>query len=254
MIYYIRLHHLRDERGGSLLAQESIKTYVEGLDEKMEGGIPAGSAVLLAGTAGTMKSTFAFSVLYHNATHKKKHGVYITLEQSEESLHQQMQAMGFNMALVEKDVTFVDISKVRGGLQEFGKTGAWLDFVNDVMLEIHEFKPIDIIAFDSLGVIEILTDMKNPRRDLFGMVRMFKRLRATSLLISEMSYNTLEFGRHDESFLVDGILYLKQQEIHEVEHENWMRVVKMRGIKHSTAYEQLHFKEGKFSISTIVPD
>ena len=227
---------------------------MEGLDEKLEGGIPAGHATLVSGTAGTMKSTFAFSVLYHNATHKKKHGVYITLEQSEESLNQQMSTMGFNMGLVEKDLTFVDISKVRGGLQEFGKTGAWLDFINDVLLEVHEFRPIDIVAFDSLGVIEILTDMKNPRKDLFGMIRMFKRLNVTSLLISEMSYASMEFGRHDESFLVDGIIYIKQQEIQEVEFENWMRIVKMRGIKHSTAYEQLHFKDGRFSISTIVPD
>ena len=231
-----------------------MKTYVEGLDEKLDGGIPAGHAILVSGTPGTMKSTFAFSVLYHNATHKNKHGVYITLEQSEESLHEQMATMGFNMGLVERNITFVDVSKVRGGLQEFGKSGAWLDFINDVLLEVHELKPIDIVAFDSLGVIEVLTEMPNPRKDLFGMIRMFKKLKCTSLLISEMSHGSMEFGRHDEDFLVDGIVYLRHQEIHEVDHENWLRVVKMRGVKHSTSYNQIHFKDGKFSISSIVPD
>jgi KaiC/GvpD/RAD55 family RecA-like ATPase len=233
---------------------ETIKTFVDGLDEKMEGGIPKGHAVLVAGTAGSMKSTFAFSILYHNATHKKKHGVYITLEQGEDSLHQQMDAMGFRMALVKEELTFVDVSKIRGGLDDFGKTGAWLDFITEVLMEIHQFKPIDIVAFDSLGLIEVMTDMKNPRKDLFGMIRLIKKLGATALLINEMSMGSMEFGRHDEDFLVDGIVHLRQQEIHDVDHENWMRIVKMRGVKHTTSYQQVHFKDGRFSVSTIVPE
>jgi KaiC/GvpD/RAD55 family RecA-like ATPase len=236
------------------MVYETIKTYIEGLDEKMEGGIPKGHAVLVAGTAGTMKSTFCFSVAYHNATHKKKHCVYITLEQGEDSLHQQMEAMGFRMNLVKDELTFVDVSKIRGGLDDYGKTGAWVDFITEVVMEIHEFKPIDIIVFDSLGLIEVMTDMKNPRRDLFGMVDLFNKLNATSLLISEMSMGSMEFGRNDEDFLVDGIINLLQQEIHDVDHENRLRVVKMRGVKHTTSYQQLHFKDGRFSVSAIVSD
>ncbi len=236
------------------MAYESIKTYVEGLDDKMEGGIPKGHTVLVAGTAGTMKSTFCFSILYHNATHKKKHGVYITLEQGEDSLNKQMEAMGYRMNLVKEDLTFVDVSKIRGGLDDYGKSGAWLDFITEVVMEIHQFKPIDLIAFDSLGLIEVLTDMKNPRRDLFGMVNLFHKIGATSLLISEMSMGTNLFGRNDEDFLVDGIVHLVQQKIHDVDHENRLRVVKMRGVKHTTSYHQVHFKEGRFSLSSIVPE
>jgi KaiC/GvpD/RAD55 family RecA-like ATPase len=236
------------------MAYETIKTYVDGLDEKMEGGLPKGHAILVAGTAGTMKSTFCFSVLYHNATHKKKHGVYITLEQGEDSLHQQMEAMGFRMNLVKEELTFVDVSKIRGGLDDYGKSGAWLDFITEVIMEIHEFKPIDIIAFDSLGLIEVMTDMKNPRRDLFGMMNLFRKLGATTLLISEMTMGSLMFGRNDEDFLVDGILHLVQQELHDVDHENRLRVVKLRGVKHTTSYHQVHFKDGRFSVSSIVPE
>lgn len=233
---------------------ETIRTFVDGLDEKMEGGLPRGHAVLVAGTAGTMKSTFAFSVLYHNATHKKKHGVYITLEQGEESLYAQMEAMGFRLNLVKDDITFVDVSRIRGGLDDFGKTGAWVDFITEVLMEIHQFKPIDIVAFDSLGLIEVMTDMKNPRRDLFGMMSLFHRLGATSLLISEMTQGSTLFGRNDEDFLVDGIIHLRQHEVHDVDYENRLRVVKMRGVNHSTSYYQVHFADGRFSISSIVPD
>ena len=48
-----------------------IKTYIEGLDEVMQGGMPKGSVVLLSGVSGTMKSSVAFSTLFYNALEKK---------------------------------------------------------------------------------------------------------------------------------------------------------------------------------------
>jgi KaiC/GvpD/RAD55 family RecA-like ATPase len=65
---------------------------------------------------------------------------------------------------------------------------------------------------------------------------------------------SLQFGRNDEDFLVDGIIHLRQQEIHDVDHENRLRVVKMRGVDHTTSYHQLHFKDGRFSLSSIVAE
>ena len=43
------------------------RTHVHGLDENIGGGIPEGSVVLLSGTAGTMKSSLAYYMLYTNA-------------------------------------------------------------------------------------------------------------------------------------------------------------------------------------------
>src|SRR5438093_9480588 len=44
-----------------------VPTFVEGLDESLEGGIPWGHLVLIEGAPGTMKSSLAFSILLHNA-------------------------------------------------------------------------------------------------------------------------------------------------------------------------------------------
>ena len=38
-----------------------VKTYIKGLDETMQGGIPAGHITLVSGSAGTMKSSIAFN-------------------------------------------------------------------------------------------------------------------------------------------------------------------------------------------------
>ena len=49
------------------MADERIRTYVTGLDDRMEGGVPAKYLTLICGRAGTMKSSIAYSMLFNNA-------------------------------------------------------------------------------------------------------------------------------------------------------------------------------------------
>ena len=49
-----------------------IRTYIRGLDEQLQGGVPKAHVVLLAGKPGTMKSSVAFSMVYHNAKRDRK--------------------------------------------------------------------------------------------------------------------------------------------------------------------------------------
>ena len=80
-----------------------IKSYVKGLDNAMQGGIPENSVILVAGKPGTMKSSFAFNILYHNANKEDMNGVYVTLEQSRESLLSNMDGLGMKLGGLEKD-------------------------------------------------------------------------------------------------------------------------------------------------------
>ena len=50
-----------------LSEKDRIRTFVRGLDERLEGGVPKNSVVLIAGKAGSMKSSFCFSILYNQA-------------------------------------------------------------------------------------------------------------------------------------------------------------------------------------------
>ena len=44
---------------------DRIPTHIEGLDEKMQGGIPQGHICIVAGASGAMKSSLTFSMLYN---------------------------------------------------------------------------------------------------------------------------------------------------------------------------------------------
>ena len=52
-----------------------IKTRVTGLDERLEGGIPGGYLVLVAGPPGSLKSSFAYRILYYEALERGAKGL-----------------------------------------------------------------------------------------------------------------------------------------------------------------------------------
>src|SRR3989337_866440 len=72
------------------------RTYVEGFDEAITGGIPEGHVVLVSGPPGTMKSSLAYNILWHNAAEEGHRGIYVTLEQGKASLEFQMVCPGFD--------------------------------------------------------------------------------------------------------------------------------------------------------------
>ncbi|MCD6496011.1 MAG: AAA family ATPase [Candidatus Aenigmarchaeota archaeon] len=90
---------------------DRISTGVDGLDSKMEGGFFKGSSNLIVGKTGTGKTIFASSFIYKGALEGAP-GVYITTEQREEDVKQDIQAMfGWDMSALEKNnlVRFVSI-------------------------------------------------------------------------------------------------------------------------------------------------
>ena len=95
------------------MATERIKTYIEGFDSKLNGGIPKGHVVLIAGEPGSMKSSVAFHMLYHSALQNQTGGVYVTLEQGRENLLDHMANLGMDITKVEKLLSVVDLSLIR---------------------------------------------------------------------------------------------------------------------------------------------
>lgn len=57
------------------MADERVRPDIRGLDEQMQGGVPTGQIVLLAGKPGAMKSSVAFNSLYHNAKQDGRGGL-----------------------------------------------------------------------------------------------------------------------------------------------------------------------------------
>src|SRR5256885_10732583 len=76
------------------MARPLVKTHIRGFDEDvLRGGIPQGHVVLVRGASGTMKSSLAYYVLYHNALAGSP-GLYVTLEQTAAGLLEHVAGLG----------------------------------------------------------------------------------------------------------------------------------------------------------------
>jgi len=80
-----------------------LKTHVPGMDELFQDGIPKGKAVLVEGSPGTGKTIFCLHLGY-NACLRGKKDLYMSFEESEESLVEHMVHFGWDVHKMQKEL------------------------------------------------------------------------------------------------------------------------------------------------------
>jgi KaiC/GvpD/RAD55 family RecA-like ATPase len=240
---------------GMLMTEDRIKTYIRGLDEKLEGGIPSDHIVMICGRAGTMKSSIAFSLLFNQAKHNGKRGIYLTLEQNRNSLIEHMVRLGFDPQEIKGSggIIVIDMARLRKEMEEKG-TGGEINWPQSIITTINNYKMkfgCNIFALDSLAALYSISTFENPRNDVFMFFDKLRDLNITTFLISEMfDPDKLVFGMYNvEEFLADGILHLDMER--DKRNVNlFMSVVKMRKTSHDRAYYPVIVSKGNFEIVT----
>src|SRR3989454_11454500 len=107
------------------MARPLVKTHIRGFDDDvLRGGIPQGHVVLVRGASGTMKSSLAYYVLYHNALEGAP-GLYVTLEQTAAGLLEHIAGLGLKATAVSEALPILDLSRGPQYLEEMvAKVGA----------------------------------------------------------------------------------------------------------------------------------
>ncbi len=245
-----------------------IKTYINGFDENLQGGIPEGHIVLIAGSAGTMKSSVTFNILYNEALNGKT-GLYLTLEQSNESLINHCINMGYDLTKVNTiiirdlanfreeiakinnhqggNLIIVDIGCIRKEIKDVkvSENRSWLNVIKNIVRRIKTEARLDLFVLDSLSALYVLSRFENPRIELFYIFEFLRDLDITSFLISEIPIDGSKYAEYDEDFLSDGIIHLRLTPF----RRNIVReisVVKMRTTACNNDVFSLEFKNGQF--------
>lgn len=234
--------------------KERIKTYIDGFDKHLGGGIPKGHIVLIAGTAGTMKSSVGYNILYYNALEDGLKGAYLSLEQDKESLLDHMGGLGMNHENVKDKLVVLDIGKTRLETEDYGLRKSWSFIIKDLIESIKRERGLDLLVIDSLNIYETMSGVEDPRMELFEFFKWLKSLNLTCFLISEMSMDSKEFSKHGGDFLSDGIIHLAIEMVDDVHSHRRIKCVKMRGSNHSTDYFALIFGSSKFRIPMGISD
>jgi len=231
-----------------------LRTYVEGFDRILEGGIPLGHIVLIAGTPGVMKSSLSYYILYHQALENDQTCVYVTLEQSRTSLLRQMERMGMKIEPVKDKLHVLDLSLIRKKLKEISAGGSWIEVIKSYISNLKDSLDYSILAIDSLEVLKTMADIGTRRTELFYLFEWLRELHVSTLLISEASPERILEGTFDEGYLSDGIISLKMQVVRDVEIQRRIRCVKMRETNHDPSYLSLLFDSDKFQVTKVISE
>jgi len=247
---------------------QRIKTYIEGFDENLQGGIPVGHITLITGSAGTMKSSLCMNILYNEAI-RGKTGLYLSLEQSHQSLINHMINMNYDfskvnlviikdLAKIQESITqakqsklgnmiIVDVGCIRKEIKEvkIDENRSWLNVIKNIVRKIKTETTCSLFVLDSLKALYVLSKFNNPRIELFFIFEFLRDMDVTTLLISEIPPNAEHYGEYDEDFLADGIIHLRLTPF----RRNIVReisIVKMRTTACNNDVFSLEFKNGKF--------
>src|SRR6187455_2214434 len=78
-------------------------TGITGLDDITLGGLPRGRPTLVCGSAGCGKTLLAMEFLIRGATQYGEPGAYISFEESEQELAQNVRSLGFDVPALVRD-------------------------------------------------------------------------------------------------------------------------------------------------------
>lgn len=233
------------------MARARKPTFVRGLDETLEGGIPEGHIVLLAGAPGTMKSSLAFSILYQNALHNGDRGLYLTLEQSKTSLVEHLETMGMDEPSAYEMLSIFDMAMLRKNLS-FMAEGSWITLFKGYVKNLMEMDPYRFVVIDSMNVLETMAGFGERRTELFYLFEWLKELEATVLLLLETREGASQGGELDEAYLADGVFQLDLYPVSDLDVQRRLRCVKLRAVNHDMSSFALVWNGDTFEITRAV--
>ncbi len=213
-----------------------VKSGIEGLDELAGGGFPNETVNLLSGPAGSAKSLFGIQYVHNGAVDFNDTGIFITLEESRDSVIRAAKSYGMDLEGLEKT------SKLH--LLDFGEIRTDIDMGQEMELGVVSFKNLrdfltkiiqktgaTRLVIDSISAIGLYySNMDELRRELFAFCRFLKSQKVTSLLITEAVEN--QKTRFDvEQFVADSIISLGYENV-DGEYRRTITIYKMRFTKH----------------------
>src|SRR5437870_8606277 len=227
-----------------------LSTHIEGLDEVLGGGIPEGNVVLVSGAPGTMKTSLTYHILHSSALDGSR-GLYVSLEQGRASLIDHTEGLGYRLDDTHGNLSVLDLGTLRKKLTGSAEQ-PWLDLFKLYTQGIRKSFDYRFLVLDSLDALEILAKFREPRREMFSLIRWLRDLRCTAFLLGELPTDRTggadprraAYAKHKEDYLADGILHLRVARQGEFGMQRQLRVVKMRGTRHETCYHALVFDNG----------
>ena len=211
-----------------------VPTGIEGFDGLIEGGFPIGSVNLISGPSGSAKSIFCLHFAFNGASMFGESSIYVTLEETKESLRETLMSFGKNPTEIETNslLTLIDLGELRRLEEEEFLSFENLTSILEGAIDAVEAKRLVVDSLAAIGLQQ--PDSASFRRGLFRFGRFLKQKGITSLLVTESLENgpLTRFGV--EQFIADSFIFLDLENV-KGELARSIVVRKMRLTHHDSA-------------------
>ena len=202
-----------------------IPTGIPGLDAMMEGGLPFPSTVLVAGPAGTGKTTFALQYLAEGVRQGHQGLFFTTLSEPTQWMLRFVQRYTFlDRDSFGKQIKFVELGPA---LREGKDTAEVLGFIEDRVSEVMPQR----IVIDPITVVGGMVE-GNYRTFLYDLTTRMKNWQSSTVMTGEVLPDQLY--PIEVSYTVDMVLLLTYGVTQEGARRKYLEILKMRGTNHLT--------------------
>jgi len=204
-----------------------VPTYISGLDDILEGGIPFNRTTVISGTAGSGKTIFGMEFLYKSAINNEP-GIFIGFEETAQEIRENALTLGWNLSKLEKDKK---ISIIDAHLDNEAIVSGSFSLKGILSILKNETKKIGAkrIVIDALDVIlRLFDDPKQVRNELHFLDNWLRSSGLTILLtLRPQKFSSYIFADVYES-MSDCLIVLDTRLLDQVSTRR-IRVIKYRG-------------------------
>ena len=225
-------------------------TSIHGLDEITGGGLPKVRPTLVCGGAGCGKTLFAMEFLVRGALLYNEPGVFISFEETEKELTDNVASLGFDLAdlIKRKKIWLEHVNMEKGEIEQNGEYD-----LKGLFVRIHQ-------AIESIGAKRVVLDtieslfseLPNPSAVRIELRRLFswlKKKNVTTIVTGEKGDGSLT-RQGLEEYVSDCVILLDHRVTDQASIRR-LRIVKYRGSTHGTNEYPFLIDEDGFSVLPV---
>ena len=219
--------------------KKRVSTGIPGLDGLLEGGFFEKTAIVLIGSSGTGKTTFAAQFLMHGIENKEQ-ALYISLEEPPEQIIKAGEAMGFDISKhIDKNLFFIHLKgknfkkMIEEQLPQLVKARSGYELTTRIVID-----PMTPVIWATTDKLE--------QRELIG--KLFYTLKELGVVLCTVEEHAKPGETIGEDVLLP--LYLSDGAIH-LEYfpiggafNRTLRILKMRNVHHGEGVYPYIFSKG----------
>jgi len=206
---------------------EKVATEIDGLDDILKGGLPAGRTTLVSGGPGTGKSLLGLEFIYRGALSGNP-GIFITFEETKENVRQNAFTLGWDLDTLERSGNF---SLIEGQVPPNILLSG--DFDLKGLLAVIEGKAREIgadrIVIDAIDILmRFFNDPKEQQDEMLILHKWLTDQQMSAILTVKSANDKLSSEYSYLDFLADCVMYVDQR-IRQQVNTKRLRVIKYRG-------------------------